>query len=88
MKKNQLPFDIRKSYNHAVEIYQAIRNWEEFEIISAEEFIENVRSINDKYAKINENDGEEVSCKTCVMYKNYQVECSHCISYSNWRVGN
>lgn len=56
-QKNKLPFDIRKSYSQAVDIYQAIRNYEEFEVISESEFIDKVREINLKYSKINETDG-------------------------------
>jgi hypothetical protein len=56
-QKNKLPFDVRKSYCQTVEIWGAIRNYEEFEIISESEFIEKVRSINEKYSKISESNG-------------------------------
>ncbi len=55
--KNNLPFDIRKSYCQAVDIYQIIRNYEEFKIITKDELILNIRKINEKYSNINEDSG-------------------------------
>jgi hypothetical protein len=55
-QKNKLPFDVRKAYCQGVELWQAVSNYEG-EIISESEFIEKVRSINDKYSKLSESDG-------------------------------
>ena len=43
-EKNKIPFDIRKIYNQSVEIHQRIINYE-MEIISEQEFIDEVRKI-------------------------------------------
>ena len=50
-EKRKLPFDIRKLYCQSVDIHQKVVNYE-MEIISEQEFIEEVRKIVDKYEKI------------------------------------
>lgn len=52
-EKRNLPFDIRKMYCQSVDIHQQITCYE-MDIISEQEFIEEVRKIVKKYEAIKE----------------------------------
>lgn len=55
-EKNKLPFDIRKMYCQSIDIYHKIVNYE-MEIISEQEFIDEVRKIVKKYKDAKETSG-------------------------------
>lgn len=52
-EKNNLPIDIRKMYCQSVDIHQQITYYE-MEIISEQEFIDEVRKIVKKYEDVKE----------------------------------
>lgn len=52
-EKNKLPFDIRKMYCQSIDIHQRVVNYE-MEIISEQEFIDEVRKIVKKYEDVKE----------------------------------
>lgn len=52
-EKRNLPFDIRKMYCQSVDIHQQITYYE-MDVISEQEFIEEVRKIVKKYEAIKE----------------------------------